>query len=219
MALAEGLLLDADISDRLRHLAGLAAGDGARHDAPPFIPGDARDATRPDDRTALLDQINDQPLHQQREATPRLRPGHRHLPHAVRRAVDARHPGVQERLELAGIEMPPHPLLRVVVTRQRLRALRARPPGGVAMLRPQVDPLFARVQRHAVDRPGRLDAENGFEELRVLHQQPPGRRWLRADGTSRLLGVARSPPVHPRRTRKDHVAYRRPSAGHRTPRR
>lgn len=144
MTLAEGLLVDADVGDRLRHLAGLPADHGTRHDPPPLIPRDPRNPTRPDHRAAMLDQINDQLLHQQREAAPRLRPGHRHLLHAVRGTVDARHPGVENRLVLAGIEMPPHPCLRVIATRQRLQALWTRPPDVVGVLGPQVDALATR---------------------------------------------------------------------------
>ena len=149
MALAKGLFVDPHVAHRPRLFAGPAARDRAIHDAPGFIPTDARDPAGARHRAALEDQIDDEALHQLREPAAGFRPRHADLPHPVRRTLDARHPGVEERLVLTRIEVSPHPLLGVIATRQRLLALRTRPPRVVDMLRPQIDALATRIQRHA----------------------------------------------------------------------
>jgi hypothetical protein len=75
-----------------------------------------RDAARAGDRAALQDEINQQPLEQERESTPHVDPRHAHLTHAVRRALHPRHQRKQECLVLTRVEVAPHPLLGVVVT-------------------------------------------------------------------------------------------------------
>jgi hypothetical protein len=64
---------------------------------------------------------------QQRETRWRFRPRHPHMPHAALVAANARHTRAQESLELAAIEVPPDPLLVVVVKPARRLALGARP--------------------------------------------------------------------------------------------
>jgi TetR/AcrR family transcriptional repressor of nem operon len=79
MALAKCLLIDADVGDRPGFFPGLAACDRATHHAPGFIPTDADNLARALHRAALQDQIDNQPLHQQRKAAPWLGPGDTHL--------------------------------------------------------------------------------------------------------------------------------------------
>ena len=125
----------------------------------------------------------------------------------MRRTVNAGDPGVQERLVLTGVEVPPHALVGVIVTRELLLALRTRP-AHVRVLRPQIDALARRVQHHAADVPRRRDPQNRFEELRVLHQRPPGRRLYcggRQPASHGLLAIAAS--------RRDDDAGSRGAAG------
>jgi hypothetical protein len=72
---AKGLFVDTDVRHRLRRLPRPAPHDAAAHHPPGFIPNDPGDAARARDGTALLNQIDDQPLHQHRESTARLGPG------------------------------------------------------------------------------------------------------------------------------------------------
>ena len=121
MALAERLLVDADVGHRPRLFPGLAPCDRAAHDAPGFVPTDARNLARAFHRAALQDQIDNQPLHQQRETTPRFRPQHAHLLHAMRRTLHPRNLRVQVRLKLTRVEMPPRACLRMVEARNTSR--------------------------------------------------------------------------------------------------
>jgi hypothetical protein len=74
---------------------------------------------------------------------------------------------MEERLVLTRVKVPPDALVGVIVTGQLLLALGTRP-ARVVMLSPQIDALAGRVQRDAADAPWRLNAQNRFEQLRVL---------------------------------------------------
>ena len=128
VAFPKRLLVDTDVWNRVGHLTSLTAHHRARHHAPGFIPRDAGNATGPGHCAALLNQIDDEPFHQQREATARFRPGDARLFDAMRRALHQRNLGVHVRLKLAGVQMPPDPLLRMVEPGQQLAAFRTRPP-------------------------------------------------------------------------------------------
>jgi hypothetical protein len=114
MALPECLLIDADVGDRPRLFTGLAACDRAAHHAPGFIPTHARNLARAFHRAALPDQIDQQPLHQQREATPRLGPGAPYLFDAMRGALQPRNLRTQVGLKLACVEMTPRAFLGMI---------------------------------------------------------------------------------------------------------
>ena len=78
------------------------------------VPADARDLTRTFDRTALQDQIDDQPFQQPREAAPWLGPRHPHLLHAMGRTLHPRNLGMQVRLKLTRVEMASRALCRMI---------------------------------------------------------------------------------------------------------
>src|SRR2546425_12936253 len=84
-------------------------------------------------------------------------------------AVHPRRPGVQVRHELTAVEVTPDALFAVVVEREQLAALRARPLAVRGVLSPHVDPLLREVQLESADRPGVLDAQHARIQLGVLH--------------------------------------------------
>src|SRR5688572_16191020 len=99
----------------------------------------------------------------------RLRPWHFHLAHPVLQASGARHPGVNERLELTGIQMTPDPLVRVVVQPDLLPADRTAPFGVLSMLHPDVHPVLHCIQLNTADKPRLSQPENLLIKLCVTH--------------------------------------------------
>jgi len=142
--------------------------DGAGLDPLRLVPADPE---QPRDRAvARLEEESDgEGLEEQGEARVGLRPRHPYLPHAVFGAVDARDRSVDEGEELATVEMPPGPLLGVVMKPAGLAALGTGPPLAALVGELDVDPLAADVEVDAVDGPRRLDPEEVAVELRVLH--------------------------------------------------
>ena len=79
-----------------------------------------------------------QRLEQQREPRPRARPGHTDLPYPMLRAAHPGQPGMQERLVLKEVQMPPRLLHRVMHRTATMRAVlgRACEPGTTSKVGP-----------------------------------------------------------------------------------
>jgi len=88
------------------------------------VPVILEDLDRLHEGTRRLDDGDREGLEHQREPAVRFRSRHLHGRHAVFRALAARHPGGDDRRELHHVEMPPMPLRRVIVARERPPALR-----------------------------------------------------------------------------------------------
>jgi hypothetical protein len=101
---------------------------------PGLVPGDADERAGSLHGLARLKDIDHEPLHEEREAAVRLRPRHLDLHHSVLRALDPWDTGMDERVELAGVEMPPLPLGGVVVAGQFAATMRAVPAAAIPML-------------------------------------------------------------------------------------
>ncbi len=160
------------VDPRARRHARAPASAAPRHrsglDLPGFIPTDPQDPRGALD-VSLPQDVDRQPLEQRREPRPRLGPRQPHLPDAVGRAVHPRRPRAQVRLELATVQMPPRPLLGVVVQRQVRRTLRTRPAPAVRVPRPHLDPLLLHLQLDAGHRPRRVQPQQLPVEFDVLH--------------------------------------------------
>ena len=76
---------------------------------------------------------------------------------------------MQVGLELTTVQVTPGPLFGMVVKRQCLRAVRARPRRVLRMLGPHVHLLPFDIQVHAAHRPRRLQAQQVLIECGVLH--------------------------------------------------
>jgi len=139
MAFTERLLIDADAGDGGGLLAGPPAGDGALEDVPRLIPVDTDERAGSLHRLAGLEDIDHEPFHEQGEAAVGLRPRHLDLHHSVLRALDPWNTGMDQRVELAGVEMPPLPLGGVVVAGQLTATMRAVPAAALGMLDVNVD--------------------------------------------------------------------------------
>src|SRR6516165_8192622 len=104
----------------------LAPANSTLHEAPGFIPARAQDGRRPGD-VGLFEHVDGQTLEQGGEPAMRLGPRQAHLADPVGGAVDPRGPGMQPGHEPAAVQVPPGPLLGVVVEAELRPALRARP--------------------------------------------------------------------------------------------
>lgn len=171
MPLSRRLPVDPDLSHDLRRFAAPTALDRSLHDPPALVPADPQDLRGPRD-VALTQHVDGQAFEEQRESRPQHRPRHRDLDPPV---FAARHPWdarVQVGLELAAVQMPPRPLLGVIVQRQRLGAVRARPRRVLRVLGPEVYALPMDVQVHAAHGPRRLQAQQVLIERGVVHGRP-----------------------------------------------
>jgi hypothetical protein len=81
---------------------------------------------------------------------------------------------MDQRLELAGVEVPPRPFLGVVVAAQLLIALWALPAAAFAVLNVDMNGGRFHVQSHIHDLPGIRQSENLLVEIDVEHN--PGLR-------------------------------------------
>ncbi len=126
LSTTQRLLVHTDPFDRSGRLASLASRDGAFQDRSRLIPIDPQNLTSALDGLAMPQDVDGQPLKQHREPSTRLGPRNQHLHHAMLRTIHARNSPPQLRYELASVEMPPCPLLGVIVTPQFSIALRQR---------------------------------------------------------------------------------------------
>lgn len=115
MTLAEDFLADADAGDFDGLVASEAAGHRPLEDMPRPIPVDADQGTCPLPGLAGLEDAEFEPSQQQCEGAVGLRPRHLHLNGTMLRALDARNTGVDDGLELTGVQVPPNALRGVVV--------------------------------------------------------------------------------------------------------
>src|SRR5262245_47243691 len=85
------------------------------------------------------------------------------------RALHARRPGMQVGLELAAVQMAPHPFLGMVVHRQVPLTLRTGPARGVVVARPDIHSLLRDAQLHLRHRPWTRDSQQVAVQLDVAH--------------------------------------------------
>jgi hypothetical protein len=139
MTLAKRLLVDPDVRDPDGSLPSEAQCRGRLKVVPCRPPGDVDKNTCLRHRLAGLEDVEHESLHRQREAVVRLRPRHVHRHDAVLGALDSQELCPHERLELAGLPLPPRPLRGLVVTGQSLMAARARPHVAFGVLDAEFD--------------------------------------------------------------------------------
>ena len=77
---------------------------------------------------------------------------------------------MQNGLELAAVQVPPGPLLVVVVKPARRFALRARPRLAVDVIGVDINPVLLHVQLDAGDRPRRFQSQDRPIKLRFSHE-------------------------------------------------
>ena len=96
-----------------------------------------------------------------------LCPRHPGPQHSVLRAPDPWNTGMDERVELAGVQMPPLPLRRVVVAGQLPARLRAAPAAAFGVLDMKLNLRRLDVQPHVSNLPRSGHAKNLLIEIRV----------------------------------------------------
>src|SRR5262249_31602236 len=117
---------------------------------PGFRPADPQDLGRAQD-AGLSQDIDSQTLKQRCESTMPFGPWELHLTNAVFITFDPWRASVEDRLELATIEMAPSPLLAVVIERADYAALGTDPFMVVRMLSPDIYLLVLCAQFYASD--------------------------------------------------------------------
>lgn len=117
----------------------------------------------------LPHQRHHQRFEQQREAAARPRPRHRHRLHPALGALRPRHPGMQVRLMLEEVQMPPGPLLGVVRRAACLPAVRTGEAPALGEVDIQVQPLLAHAELAVLHQPGRQQPERQLKQIRVSH--------------------------------------------------
>jgi hypothetical protein len=123
---------------------------------------------------ALAQHIDDQAFHEQGEAPFGLGPRHFDLKHAVLRAFHARDSGMEEGLELAGIEVTPCSRLGMIPTSQLAATGRTAPSDTDSMLNMDIHPASCRVQFDVGNKPRVAQPQNPRIQVRVLHARPLG---------------------------------------------
>jgi len=116
-----------------------------------------------------LEDVDPQPLHERAEAAVGLRPRHLDLHHSELRAFDPRITGMDQRAELAGIEMAPLPLGRLVVAGHLTATMRAVPTAAFGMLDVHVKSVDSTSRLPFVTFRGAVKPRNLLAELRVEH--------------------------------------------------
>ena len=106
---------------------------------PCLIPGDADEGAGSLHGLAGLEDVDHEPLHEQSEAAVGLRPRNLDLHHSVLGALNPRDPGMDQRMELAGVQMPPLPLGSMVVAGQLSATMRTVPATAFGMLDVNMD--------------------------------------------------------------------------------
>ena len=97
---------------------------------------------------------------------------------------------------MAAVEVPPGPLVRVIMQPAEVPALRAGPPLTSLVREADVDPLLLDVEVDLLDGPRRRDAQEVAVELRVLHVQKDARsRALAASSGSEPLETRKRPAM------------------------
>jgi hypothetical protein len=108
--------------------------------------------------TGGLQPFDGQRFKQRRELARRLRPRQFDHSYTVVPAFAPRRLGVQNRLILTRVQVPPLPLRLMIVQPARRSAFRARPFGQVVMAEANVDLSGLQFQLHRVHEPGSLNA-------------------------------------------------------------
>jgi len=171
---AEGLLIDTKIACGGGLLPGLPSSDSSIHDVPGLIPADPHEPAGAGHGGTLAQHIDDQTLHEQGKTPFSLGPRHFHLKHAVLGALDARNPGMEEGLELAGVEVTPHPRLGMIPASQLAATGRTAPSDASRVLNMDIHTASGRVQLHVGNKPRFAQPQNPRIQVRVLHGRPPG---------------------------------------------
>ena len=175
MTFAEGLLIDAKIAFGGCLLPGLPSLDGSIHDVPALVSADPHAPAGAGLGGALAQHVNNQALHEQGEGPFALVPRHFDLKHAVLGALHTRNPGMEEGLELAGVEATSHPGLGMIPTSQLASTGRTTTPPDIgSVINMDIHSTSGRVQLDISNKPRVAHPQNPTIQVRVLHGHPPG---------------------------------------------
>jgi hypothetical protein len=181
VALLERRLVDADM-DQIRSARRARPSNGSLHDAVDLVPCETQLPCDGLD-VGLLQSTNHHRLHQRREARPSIRPRHIGLDDTMFLMFLACDPGyvsVEDRLELAGVQVAPGSSPSVVALAYPL-ARGADTSSAVLQPNQHSNFLVLLVELDAFNMPGGLDPEDPGVEVHVAHpvKVPPASAGLR----------------------------------------
>jgi len=143
------------------------------HQVVRFIPTETKN--RPGCLDARLPQhVKGKALKQQGEPAMGFSPGQSHLPDPMFRAGDSRRRGMEKGLKLATVQVAPDSLLRVIMQRTFLAAVRTGPLPPSGMLHPDIDSLAGNIKFHTGHRPWVNQTQQMPVQISITHGSPPG---------------------------------------------
>jgi hypothetical protein len=80
---------------------------------------------------------------------------------------------MQERLELTTVQMPPHPLLGMIMKRPLGSTLRTWPLQTLGMLDPDIHPLLFDIKLNLKHKPWIFNPQQMTVQLGIVHDSPP----------------------------------------------
>jgi hypothetical protein len=172
VALEHGLLVDAQPPGHRRAAPRHSAFHRSPHQPVDLVPGEPGQAGR-SLSAALLQRLDAPPLHGHGQPRRTVRQRRPDLQRAILRTGHARKCRMQPGLVLAGVQMPPGALGRVVVDRQRRAAGRAGEDPSRGMLEPHVDTLPGIVHLHTAHPPGHRRPDQTLVERCQIHPVTP----------------------------------------------
>ena len=176
MPLRKRLLVHTDVLRDPSLLASQSPLHRPVHNPPGLVPARPRQARNPGHVT-LLQGVNQPALAPQGKLRAGACPGRRDLPHPMLRTFNPHQPSMQVRLAVARVQVPPHPLLRVIVKRRLLPTLRTLPYRSGNLFHPHIDPVPGQVQLHFPHPPGMAQSQKRIVQFGILHLGPTS-CWL-----------------------------------------
>jgi len=174
MAFRNRFLVNPNLPRRGHALGCPSTQDSALHQVPCLIPTDAQDLRRTL-YIGRLQYLNGQQFEHRCKTTAFFRPRQARLPHAMCRTVDPRRLGMQVGQELTAIQMPPCSYGQVVVDRTGLTTIRAGKLHAFGMIYPHINMLLGHIERHPLNRPWLVHAQQMSIQLFAFHRASP---WL-----------------------------------------
>jgi hypothetical protein len=169
MTFPEGFLINPDMFQRLRFTSRQTSFDSSVHDPVDFIPAQLQMLGH---RllTCSAQPVDRQTCKQQRETAPLFCPWQLYIPRTVLVTVASWRISIQDRLILAGIQMPPSSHRLMVVQVAQGSAFRACPLNANRMVQKNMNLTLFQFQFHAFNKQGIGNSKNLFVKLSVLNR-------------------------------------------------
>jgi hypothetical protein len=126
----------------------------------------------------VAQNLDGETLKKHRKAGMGFGPGKAHLAYSVLRADNPRGPGMQKRLKLTTVQMPPYPLPRMIMQRPLGATLRAWPLQTFGMFHPDINPLLLGIKVNFTHKPRIFKTQQMMVQIGITHDLPPFRKQV-----------------------------------------